>query len=283
MEESLNKIKKAKTIVIKIGSSRISGKSEEINDFLFSLTSDIKALREMKKKVIIVSSGAVSQGKMVPVSKTKKVFKKADVSEKQALAAMGQSKLMNLYESFFSKANIPIAQILFGVNAIQEKSGYQNLKNTFKQLLDWNVIPIVNENDSISTEELQFGDNDILSSMVASITCADMLILITGTNGFYYKKQRIPFISNITSEYRKAAKGPDGPGTGGMRSKLLAADVMSHHGIPTVILPGYEKYPVTRFMNGENIGTLIDSGNDKKIMNEIEIKKIFNEKFFKVV
>ena len=284
MRDNLEKIRQAKLIVIKIGSSRISGNTEDINNFLFSLTSDVRKLRDMGKQVIIVSSGAVSQGRMIPVKNRKKgLLKKTGISEKQALAAMGQSKLMNLYESFFSKPNTPIAQILFGLHAIQDKSGFQNLKNTFKQLLDWNVVPIVNENDSISTEELQFGDNDILSSLVASITGADLLMLITGTNGFYHRKKRVPFIETITPEHMKAARGPVGPGTGGMRSKLLAADVMIHHGVPTAILPGSDQYCISRFIGGEDIGTLIDAGQQKKKMSETEIKKIFNEKFFKVM
>ena len=166
---------------------------------------------------------------------------------KQAFAAMGQSRLMNLYESFFGKINIPIAQILFGILDIQEKTGFQNLKNTFNQLLEWKVLPIVNENDSISTEELKFGDNDILASLVAAIVDADYLLLLTGSNGFYKNGKRVAQMSSIQTSDFQSAKGPVGPGTGGMKSKLQAADLMLKHGITTAILPGDEPGIISRF------------------------------------
>lgn len=280
----------AKTIVIKIGSSRISGTNREINDFMSGTAWDIKKLRDQGHRVIIVSSGAVSQGKMVELpprlknSKTDTRLNPATTLQvRQALAAMGQSKLMSLYESFFSKLNIPIAQILFGILDIQEKSGYTNLKNTFDQLLNWNVLPIINENDSIATEELKFGDNDILSALVSVLVGADLLIIMTGTNGFFKNKQRVSLLEEISPSDLKAAKGPTGPGTGGMRTKLMAAEVLLLNGIKTAILPGDTSGVITRFMNGEDIGTLVSSKKTKSLMDENEIKLIFNQKFFKSI
>ena len=280
-DQLFHKISQSGTIVIKIGSSRVSGKQSAINDFVMNLAWDVRKLRDMGKKVILVSSGAVAQGKMLAQEQALPRQTATSLPMRQAYAAMGQSRLMNLYESFFSKNNIPIAQILFGILDIQEKSGFQNLKNTFEQLLQWNILPIVNENDSISTEELKFGDNDILSALVASLTRADLLLLLTGTDGFYKNKKRISFLESITPADFKAAKGPVGPGTGGMRSKLQAADVLLQHGIMTGILHGEKPGVIGRFFQGEDVGTLV-AGDKKRIyMEENEIKKIFNEKFFK--
>lgn len=265
--EWIDKIKSANLIVIKVGSARVSGSRESVNDFLFHLAGDIRELRNQGKKVILVSSGAIAQGKTIySQSFGKEIDQKNSLSDKQALAAMGQNQLMNLYESFFSKVNIPIAQILFGKGDIQKEGSHKNLESTFRKLLDWNVLPIVNENDSISTEELNLGDNDLLSALVAALLDADLLMILTGVNGFLKNGELIEYLPTVASEEFLHARGPSGPGTGGMNTKLKAGSLLLQFGIHTAILNGNEKHCISKFLNGELRGTLI--GNSEIISKQ---------------
>ncbi|MBE7411246.1 MAG: glutamate 5-kinase [Leptospiraceae bacterium] len=277
-------IKEAKTIVVKIGSARVSGNTNEIHDFLFSLISDVRTLRDNGKKIILVSSGAIAQGRnkiseMHDISKEKY----ESLQEKQALAAMGQNRLMNLYESFFSKANITIAQILFGIGDIQKKEGLKNLKSTFEQLLKWNVLPIVNENDSIATEELKLGDNDFLSAIVSALIGADLLVVLTGVDGFIKNNETVGLLKNVSQEDLRFAKGPEGPGSGGMNTKLRAAAFLSEYGIPTAIINGKMKNSLFHFVDKNESGTFISSSHLKKEFNEINFSEILKSNFHGVL
>ncbi|MDZ4727246.1 MAG: glutamate 5-kinase [Leptospira sp.] len=273
----LEKINKAKIIVIKIGSARVSGSNDKINDFLFGLAGDIRNLRDNGKEVILVSSGAIAQGKKLFQKINKKEMLGAPtLSEKQAFAAMGQNRLLNLYESFFSRVNVPIAQILFGRRDLNEDKNFINLKTTFRQLLDWGVLPIVNENDSISTEEINLGDNDILSSIVASIVGADLLLILTGVDGFLIKDKKVDLLESIGEKEESYATGPSGPGTGGMATKLKAAKLLLPNGINTGIINGEEKNAISRFFKEPNFGTLIANQNiPHSVPNEREIQNRF--------
>lgn len=268
------KLQNAKTIVIKVGSARLSGSELEINDFLFSLADDIRELRDFGKQVILVSSGAVAQGRKV-IAKYISEELGINTPQRQALAALGQNQLMNLYEGIFSRANIPIAQILFGTLDIQVNSGYENLQNTFQQLLRWNVLPIINENDSIAIEELKLGDNDILSSLVTLIVGADLLIILTGVDGFLIDGNKVDFLYEINDYHLSHARGPEGPGTGGMNTKLKAAKILLENGIPTAIINGKEKNCVSKLLKYNKSGTLIANNKTKKYLTKEEIKQIF--------
>ncbi|MCE9499351.1 MAG: glutamate 5-kinase [Leptospira sp.] len=269
-------LKNAKTIVVKVGSARVGGEEREVNDFLFSLSGDIRNLRDQGKKVILVSSGAIVQGRKV---RGKEFPKRTDQPERQALAALGQNRLMNLYESFFSKVNVTIAQILFGLLDINEKKGFENLKNTFARLLSWNVLPIVNENDSVATEEVGLGDNDLLSSIVSMVINADILVILTGVDGFLRNGKLTSLLTEITEKDLKFAKGPEGPGTGGMNTKLRAGRALLNAGIPTAIINGKEKNSLTELLNNNRIGTLIIPSIKKKELTANEIRKIFKDQF----
>ncbi len=268
-------IKKAKRIVIKVGSARVSGDEKAMNDFLFSLAGDIRQLFDEKKEVILVSSGAVAQGKKIMSDYSGKIFDKKTIIERQALAAIGQSRLMSLYESFFSRVNVPISQILFGMLDVKEKVGADNLRNTFNQLLSWKILPIVNENDSIATEELKLGDNDILSSLVTLLMQADLLIILTGVNGFNRDGKNASFLSEITDKDMSYAKGPEGPGTGGMNTKLKAGKLLLNANIPTAIINGREKHCISNLIEINTAGTLIANGNKPKRLKVEEIQKLF--------
>ncbi|TGM06027.1 glutamate 5-kinase [Leptospira barantonii] len=271
-----DKIRSAEMIVIKIGSARLSGPESEVNDFLFQLVSDVRHLRDLGKKVILVSSGAIARGRLLLSELPSSISSGDSLSEKQALAAMGQNRLVNLYDSFFSKVNLSIAQILFGVLDLESKEGYKNLKNTFTQLLEWGILPVVNENDSVATEEVKFGDNDMLSALVSLIVGADLLVILTGVDGFLKEERVVPFMERISKEDLNLAGGPSGPGTGGMFTKLKSAGLLSEAGVPTAILNGKKMHVIRDFMDKNEVGTLIaPSGN--RIFSEEDVKEIIRK------
>ncbi|TGK15196.1 glutamate 5-kinase [Leptospira fluminis] len=272
------KIRNANTVVIKIGSARLSGSEEEVNDFLFQLVADVRHLRDQGKKVVVVSSGAIARGRKMSETLPAIVNAGDSLSEKQALAAMGQNRLVNLYDSFFSKVNLPIAQILFGVLDLETGEGFKNLKNTFRQLLDWGILPIVNENDSVATEELKFGDNDVLSAVVSLIVEADILVILTGVSGFLREGKTVSYLPEVGSEELANAGGPSGPGTGGMYTKLKAATILKEAGIPTGIIDGAEKNCVRRFLEENRLGTLVGGNGKNRSYSEEEIKSILQSK-----
>jgi len=276
-ETFTNRIQSSKRIIIKVGSARLSGNTNEINDFLFSLAGDIRELRESGKKVILVSSGAIAQGKKLIAELDWIKSTTSSTQAKQALAAMGQSRLMNLYEGIFSRANIPISQILFGTPDVENAKGYDNLENTFNQLLDWNVLPIVNENDSIATEELKLGDNDILSALVTLLVGGDLLVVLTGVDGFIRNGKKVSFMDKVTDLDLLEAKGPEGPGTGGMNTKLKAGKILLEAGIPTVILNGKEMHAIKKLFSENKNGTLL-ANSEKRNLNSKEIKQLFGLK-----
>jgi glutamate 5-kinase len=269
-------IKNAKRIVVKVGSARVSGDEKSMNDFLFNLVGDIRQLFDEKKEVILVSSGAVAQGKKVMSDYSGKTLDKKTIIERQALAAIGQSRLMSLYESFFSRVNVPISQILFGMLDVKEKVGADNLRNTFNQLLSWKILPIVNENDSIAIEELKLGDNDILSALVTLLMNADLLIILTGVNGFNRDGKSVSFLTEVTDKDLSYAKGPEGPGTGGMNTKLKAGKILLNANIPTVIINGKDKHCLSQLIQFNKTGTLISNGKSPKRLNIEVIQKLFN-------
>jgi glutamate 5-kinase len=272
--EFTSRLNRAERIVIKVGSARLSGEDRDVNDFLYSLVGDIQELKEHGKQVILVSSGAVAQGKKV-ISRYKMLPVNGSTPERQALASLGQNQLMNLYEGFFSKVNIPIGQILFGTLDLEAETGYKNLENTFEQLLSWNVVPIVNENDSIAIEELKLGDNDILSALVSLIVKADLLIILTGVDGFLKEEKRVEYMSQITDDELQFARGPEGPGTGGMNTKLKAARILLTAGVPTAIVNGKVRHCVQKLIRENQIGTLVANSLEKRTLSEREIKNLF--------
>ncbi|MDF3820060.1 glutamate 5-kinase [Leptospira sp. 96542] len=276
----LESIQKSKLAVVKIGSARVSGDETKINDFLYGLVGDIRTLKDQGIEIILVSSGAIAQGKkLLHIKNGKETNHPPTLSEKQAFAAVGQNRLMNLYESFFSRVNIPIAQILFGRKDLNEEESFKNLKQTFRQLLDWGILPIVNENDSISTEEINLGDNDVLSAIVASIVGADLLLILTGVDGFLMGDKKLDLITEVTKEIESLATGPSGPGTGGMFTKIKAAKLLLPFGIKTGIVNGENKHAISNFFTKENFGTLV--ANDLIPLNTPSTKEI-KDHFFSI-
>ncbi|MBM7558331.1 glutamate 5-kinase [Marinitoga litoralis] len=246
-------------IVIKIGSNLLI-KNEKINkSFIVKLSSIISNLIEKNKKVVIVSSGAKAAGlnylNLNPIK---------SLSQKQALCAIGQVQLMKIYEQAFDFYNKKIAQILLTRDDFSDRNRFINLKNTLIGLNQLNIVPIVNENDTVSVEEIKFGDNDILSAYFAIGWGADSLIILTSVDGIYDKNGEIIKEYSEKEELLKIKNTPFG--TGGINSKIEAGKIASNSGVKTCICNGNNLGNIEKFLEGENPGTVFIPNN--KIKNK---------------
>ena len=256
-------LKDKKRIVIKIGSSSLTHPDTGYLDLikLEILVREISDLRNQGKDVILVSSGAI-----MVVSKTMGYKKKPDkLSEKQACAAIGQAKLMMIYQKLFAEYNQVASQILMTKNTMLNNLNRLNAKNTFNELLHMGAIPIVNENDTISTYEIEFGDNDTLSAVVAALVEADLLILLSDIDGLFtddpHKNPDAEFIHVVDSlddKLKAMGKGSTGSnvGTGGMATKLAAAEIASAAGTDMIIANGKDFHVIHKIIQGKDYGTL---------------------------
>ena len=223
----------------------------------------ISDLKNNGKQVILVSSGAVSAG----VSKLHMQKRPSSMKEKQAAASVGQSELMFIYDKFFSQYGQTIGQLLLTKTITSNDVLRTNAINTFETLLDYGVIPIVNENDSIATDEIAYGDNDTLSAVTAHITNADLLILLSDIDGLYNDNpstnpnaQLIPVVPMITPEIEHMAKGAgSAQGTGGMITKIKAAQYACSHHIPMIIANGEDPCILYNIIKGTYRGTLFEA------------------------
>lgn len=259
-----------KRIVIKIGSSSLQHKETGDLDYIKMdiLVRELCNIRNQGKDVILVTSGAIACGrKAVGLKKTE------NISQKQACAAIGQAKLMTTYQRLFSEYSHQAAQILLSRNIIVNDLNRFNAQNTFNELLNMGVIPIVNENDTISTFELDdvVGDNDTLSAIVTSITGADLLILLSDIDGLYTDDPRknpdavfVEQVDELTDELLHMGKGSTGSdcGTGGMETKLTAAKIATYSGADMIIANGKDVRVIHRIMEGRNYGTLFKSNKN---------------------
>lgn len=259
-----------KRIVVKIGTSTITH-TETGNLNLDKLEKFVRVLTDLhnqNKEIIIVSSGAVGAGrKALGIQGKPKTL-----SIKQACAAVGQARLMMIYQKLFAEYNQTIAQILITKRIMINDISRTNAENTFQELLGMGVIPIVNENDPISTDQIGdeiFGDNDTLSANVAELVQADLLILLSDIDGLYTDDPRnnkdakfIDYVENIDGDLEAMAKGAESTfGTGGMTTKVAAAKIANDAGVDMVIANGDDVHNVTRIINGEQIGTLFKTVN----------------------
>jgi glutamate 5-kinase len=226
------------------------------------LVGDLAALHDQGKEVVIVSSGAVAAG----MTRLGRKERPKTIPEKQALAAVGQIKLMAVYERYFSRFDKSVAQVLLTHEDLANRQRYINAKNTFQVLLEYSIIPIVNENDTVAVEEMKFGDNDHLSALVATLLGADMLIILSDVEGVYdrdphkYSDARLlPLIEDVR-EIRETIVGESRSpfGTGGIATKVSAAEEAAAAGIPTVITSGLIGGSIkTVFDPKAEIGTLV--------------------------
>lgn len=257
------RLKDKKRVVIKIGSSSLTHKETGRLDLtkMEVLVREISDLQNRGIEVVLVSSGAIAVGRNAMGIK----HKPKEVSQKQACAAIGQTRLMMIYQKLFAEYDHTAAQILLTKDIMLNTLSRRNARNTFDELLHMGAIPIVNENDTISTYEIEFGDNDTLSAIVAALINADLLILLSDIDGLYtddpHQNQDAKFIEiveELDDKLLAMGKGSTGSnvGTGGMATKLTAANIATAAGADMIIANGADFHTIHRIMNGANIGTL---------------------------
>ncbi|WP_457641232.1 glutamate 5-kinase [Persephonella sp.] len=257
-------VKKSRRVVIKIGSQLLEKDQNIDTEFIQDLSSQIKKLKEDGKEILIVSSGAVLAG----IKKLGIKTKPRTITEKQALASIGQAYLMQVYDKIFSKNNLIIGQVLLTIEGLRERRRYILAQNTLNKLIEMEVVPIINENDTVAVEEIVFGDNDFLAAHVSVLVNADLLIILSTAGGLYTKDpsdkdaKLIPELKDIDDALKFAGSSKSKYGTGGMRSKLEAAKIAVSQSIPVIIAPK-EKNIIQKLISGEKIGTFIHP--EKKI------------------
>lgn len=255
-------------LVVKVGSSTLTHKSGKINLARFdSLCRVLSDLANAGHEVVLVSSGAIAMG----VSKLRLCERPSDIPTKQAAASVGQSELMYMYDKFFSEYGQTVAQILITGDDFSNQDRFLNFKNTVNRLLSLSAIPIVNENDTVATDEIKVGDNDTLSALVAVNVNADLLVLLSDIDGLYtadpHKDENARLIlrvSEITEDILSLGGGAGSSvGTGGMKTKLTAAKiVMNESNCRMVITSGERPDDLYRIVKGEAVGTLFERENN---------------------
>ena len=250
-------LKNSKIIVIKIGSSLLVDEKKKIRKkWLISFAKDIKKLKSKNKKVIIVSSGAIALGcKKMNYNKANLKLEKS-----QAIASIGQIELMNLFSEIFSKFKLNISQILLTLDDTEERRRSINAKRTFENLFQLDYIPVVNENDTIATSEIKYGDNDRLASRVAQITNADTLVLLSDVDGLFTKNPKIfkdakliKRVNNLIKDIKDInIKGITEFGSGGMNTKIEAAKICNLSGCNMIIANGLYLNPINEIERNDN-------------------------------
>lgn len=247
-------------IVVKIGTSTLTHATGRLNiRRVEELCATFADLKNAGHEIILVSSGAIAMG----VGKLALPGRPADMPGKQAAAAVGQCELMYTYDSLFSRYNHTVAQILLTGEDVRDAQRCENFKNTMQQLLLWHVLPIINENDTVSTAEISVGENDTLGAIVAVQIQADLLILLSDIDGLYtadpHKNAEARLISRVTTldDSILALAGGRGSerGTGGMKTKLHAAQLCMEAGVDMIIANGEHPELLYRIVDGENVGT----------------------------
>ena len=256
----MGEFRQIKRLVVKVGSSTLTHENGMVNirriEHLVKVLSDI---RNSGKEIVLVSSGAIAVG----VGKLGLKEKPKDIPGKQACAAIGQCELMYLYDKLFGEYNHNVAQVLLTRDVVENSARKENVVNTFDKLLEMGIIPIVNENDTVSIEEIKFGDNDTLSAIVANLVNADGLLLLTDIEGLYTANPRenpdavlIERVEKIDDYILSVASGAGSSrGTGGMITKIHAAEIAVPNGVNMWIINGDNPDKMYRLLDGEKLGT----------------------------
>ena len=268
-------IKDKKRIVVKIGSSSLTHRETGDMDYIRMerLVRELSNLRNQGREVILVTSGAIAAGKNALNMKDVRADNRVQsLAVKQACSAVGQARLMMTYQKLFAEYNQVAAQILMTKNTILDNLNRYNAHNTFSELLRLGAIPIVNENDTVATYEIEIGDNDTLSAIVAALVEADLLILLSDIDGLYTDDPRknpdarfIEQVDELTDELMEMGKGTTGSsvGTGGMNTKLIAAKIATKSDVDMIIANSRDIGVLHRILDGENEGTLFVAHKDE--------------------
>lgn len=263
-------LKNIKKMVIKIGSSSLTSKAGGLDKVSMKrFVNEVSSLIKRGMEVIIVTSGAIAAGlENLNIKK-----KPEDITLLQAAASIGQVELMRLYSNLFLTSGLKIGQILLTHEDTTRRKQYLNIKNTIKKLISLNIVPVINENDSVAVDEIKFGDNDELAALVAILAESDILIILTDIDGMYDKNPRIysdakliSYIDKINEDIEKAAGGIGSTyGIGGMESKIKAAKICSFSGIKTIIANSKRKNILNKIIAGEDVGTFFAPQTVKKV------------------
>lgn len=254
----LETLRRVRRMVVKLGSSVLSGSKPRLDfSMLRRLSGDVAALKTQQRQVILVSSGAILAGR----EQLALGIRPMTTQLKQAAAAVGQSRLMRAWDEAFAREKITAAQVLLTREDLRQRRRYLNARNTLFTLLRLGVVPVINENDTVSTDEIKFGDNDMLSALVAGLCDADLLVLLTDRDGLYSADPRdnpgARLIARVSEGEALVLRGRPGPaGSGGMASKFKAAQLAAGTGISTVIANGFNAGILQRVLAGEEVGTL---------------------------
>lgn len=257
----------ASRIVVKIGSGVITHDNGLNIDIVQSVGRQISVLIDRGLEVLLVSSGAMAAG----VRKIGLARRPDEIPKRQAIAAVGQAGLILEYEKAFAQYGKKVAQILLTSDGLTSRKRYLNARNTLNTLLDWGIVPVINENDTVSVDEIKFGDNDTLSAMIALLMDADILINLTDIDGLFTSDPRrdpeaqlLSEITAITRDIQKiAGEIPGALGTGGMRTKIKAAGKVGAAGVPMIIAKGSRPNVLLDLFNGERLGTFFVPCNEK--------------------
>ena len=253
-------LSKAKRVVLKLGSAVLTGADGLNQPLIQRLVGEIGRLSSGDREFILVSSGAIAAG----CRKLGLASRPAGMPQAQAVAAAGQSVMMHVYEEAFAELGLKVAQILLTHDDLESRQRFLNARNTLFTLLQWQVVPIINENDTVATDELKFGDNDNLAALICNLVGADLLIILTDIDGLYDQDPRehpdaklVPLVESFDAELEKAASGKAGAlGRGGMGSKLQAARKAAAAGLPTIIANGLTPGVLKKIFAGEEVGTI---------------------------
>ncbi|MCL2837906.1 MAG: glutamate 5-kinase [Oscillospiraceae bacterium] len=254
-------MKEFKRIVVKVGTSTLTHESGKLNlRRVEMLTRVLSDLMNQGLEIVLVTSGAIGVG----VGKMGLSERPTEVPQKQAMAAVGQGQLMSIYDKFFSEYSQTCAQVLLTRDVLDDEDRRNNAINAFSTMFEYGIIPIVNENDVISTFEINFGDNDTLSAYVARLVSADLLIILSDIDGLYDKNPKenpdamvIPVVYEITDKITSLAGDTSGKfGTGGMVTKIKAAEIATKYGINMIIANGSKLDELYDIFDGKSVGTL---------------------------
>ncbi len=261
MSNRIQTLKEAKRIVVKIGSAVLTT-AEGINlGLICRLADQLATLHERGVDIVLVSSGAVAAGRnSIPSG-----AKLDDLPARQAASAIGQSRLMHEYDETFRRFGLVTSQVLLTRDDLKHRDRFLNARNTLSRLLEWRVIPIINENDTVAVQELEFGDNDTLASLILNVVEADLFINLTSADGVFDKNpdknpdaKPLACIENVHDlDLDAMCDGKTAVGSGGMFSKMRAANRAAQLGVPTLILAGKDRMIIERVFNGEECGTWI--------------------------
>jgi len=266
-DERRHVLRDRKRVIVKLGSMVLAAPGGGIDQGLLNRLADEMAAMEEERDFIIVSSGAILMGMQAMALKEAPRTMKV----KQALAAVGQSRLVQAYADAFARHGKQVGQVLLTSEGLEDRRRFVLSHNTLETLLKMNTVPVINENDTVAVEEIRFGDNDLLASMVVNLAAADLLVILTNTEGLFDRDPRlgegklVEVVEEVDSNIVNMAGGPGKSGAGGMSSKVIAAKRTAHMGVPTVIADGRSDGTLTKVLRGDPVGTLFLPSTEKLV------------------